>query len=192
MSNRAKIIIGILGVLLVASIAVFFFLRYQIRKSFPEASGKLSVPGLQDRVEIQRDEYGVPRINARNEHDLMFAVGYVHAQDRLWQMDMARRIGEGRMSELLGSVTLPFDKMFRIVGIRRIAEQLEQHLTPESRSRLQAYAGGINAFIETHKGKCPVEFYFTRWNCPDAELVFQPANLDTVQSTIFFTPRHCE
>ena len=164
MSNRAKLIAGVLGVLILVGIAAFFFLRYQIRKSFPETSGTLVVAGLQGRVEIQRDEYGVPRITAESEHDLMFAFGYVHAQDRLWQMDLARRIGEGRLSELIGSTTLPFDKMFRIVGIRRIAEQLEYHLTPESRRRLQSYADGVNAFIGTRKGKYPVEFDLLRYD----------------------------
>jgi len=162
--TKIKVTIGIAGVLVVTAIAGYFFVRYQLRKSFPETSGTISVAGLQQSVEITRDEFGVPRISAQNEHDVMFAFGYVHAQDRLWQMDMARRIGQGRLSELLGTVTLPFDRMFRIVGIGRIAEEVEKRITPESRSRLQAYSAGVNAFIESHKGKYPVEFDLLRYD----------------------------
>jgi len=109
-------------------------------------------------VDIARDEFGVPRIRANNEHDLMFAMGFVHAQDRLWQMDLGRRAGEGRLSELFGATTVPFDRMFRIVGIRRISEAIEKSLKPDSKNRLQWYADGINDFIRTHKGAYPVEF----------------------------------
>jgi len=164
LSKRKKIVLGVLGVLVVTLVAGVFFVRSQIRKSFPETTGTLIVPGIVQPVEIDRDQYGVPRIEAQNEHDLFFALGYVHAQDRLWQMDMTRRIGQGRLSELFGSVTLDFDRMFRIIGIRRIAEQIEQHITPASRGRLQAYADGVNAFITTHKGKYPIEFDLLRYD----------------------------
>lgn len=163
MSTRKKVILGILGVLAVTLIAGLFFVRSQIRKSFPETSGSIAVPGIVQPVEIVRDDYGVPRIEAQNEHDLFFALGYVHAQDRLWQMDITRRIGQGRLSELLGLVTLDFDRMFRIIGIRRIAEAVEHAITPASRSRLQAYADGVNAFITSHKGKYPIEFDLLRY-----------------------------
>lgn len=158
MSTRSKVIIGIAAVLFVAGVATFLFLRYQIRKSFPVTTGVVSLKGLEYTVSVVRDAYGVPRIEADSEHDLMFALGYVHAQDRLWQMDMTRRVGEGRLSEIVGFETVPFDKMFRIIGIRRIAERIEQSITPESRNRLQWYADGVNAFIESNKGKYPVEF----------------------------------
>jgi penicillin G amidase len=154
----------LLGVFVVVGIAGFLFLRYQIRKSFPRTSGRLTLSAVQEPVSVVRDEYGVPRIEANNEHDLMVALGYVHAQDRLWQMDMSRRVGEGRLSELLGSVTLPFDKMFRIVGLRRIAGEIEKSISPESRNRLQWYADGVNAFISSHTGKYPVEFDLLRYD----------------------------
>jgi penicillin amidase len=157
-SKRAKVVIGLLGVLVLTGTAVFIFLRYQIRKSFPETSGTLSVVGLHDRVEVLRDGYGVPHIEAHDEHDLIMTLGYVHAQDRLWQMDMACRISAGRLSELLGPTSLQFDRMFRVIGLKRIAEELEPTLTPESRNRLAWYADGVNEFIRTHKGKFPIEF----------------------------------
>jgi penicillin amidase len=158
LSTKAKLIIGLSTVIVVVGVAIFFFLRYQIRKSFPQTEGIVVVAGLEQPTQVIRDSYGVPRIEAASEHDLMFALGYVHAQDRLWQMDMARRVGEGRLSELFGFETLPFDRMFRVVGLRGIAERIEQNITPDSRNRLQWYADGVNAFIASHKGKYPVEF----------------------------------
>ena len=158
LSKRAKLIIGSLGLLLLALVIAVLFLRYQLRKSFPETSGTLTLEGLHAVVDVTRDEFGVPRIAARNEHDLMVALGYVHAQDRLWQMDMARRAAEGRLSELFGKRTLDFDRMFRIAGLRRISEALERQLSPASKDRLQWYADGVNAFIAGHQGKFPLEF----------------------------------
>ena len=164
MGKKSKVIVGLGGVLIVVAIAAFFFFRYQIRKSFPQMEGTVTLAGIEHSVQIVRDRYGIPRIEAENEHDLMFALGYVHAQDRLWEMDMGRRIGEGRLSELFGFVTLPFDRMFRIVGIRSISEKIEESLTSESRNRLQWYADGVNAFMNTHKGKYPVEFDMLRYD----------------------------
>ena len=164
MNKWAKIAIGLLGVLLVIGIVLYFFVRYEIRKSFPLTKGTVAVTGLAGPVEVTRDAYGVPMIEARNDHDLMFALGYVQAQDRLWQMDMTRRLGQGRLSELLGDVTVPFDRMFRIVGIRRIAVEVERHLSKESRDMLQWYSDGVNAFITSHTGKYPVEFDLLQYN----------------------------
>jgi penicillin G amidase len=158
MSRKTRIIGGTIGVLLVALIAGALFLRYQVRKSFPLTSGTIAVRGLQSPVRILRDAYGVPHIEASNEHDLMMATGFVHAQDRLWQMDMTRRAGEGRLSEIIGPATLPFDRMFRIVGIRRSAEAIVAHMAPGSLDRLRWYADGVNAFIASAKGRYPVEF----------------------------------
>lgn len=163
MSKRAKIVIGSIGILLIVLCAAVFFIRNQIRKSFPVTSGSIAVAGLADVVEVARDEFGVPHINARNEHDELFTLGFVHAQDRLWQMDMQRRVGQGRLSELFGLAAVPFDKMFRIVGIRRNAEAIERQLSPETRDRLQWYADGVNAFIAAHHGKFPVEFDLLRY-----------------------------
>lgn len=161
--SKLKIIIGLFGVLLVALLATYLFVRYQIQKSFPQTHGTFTLFGLREQVEVVRDDFGVPRIAARNEHDVMFALGYVHAQDRLWQMDMGRRIAQGRLSEIIGVRTLPFDKMFRIIGLRRIAEQVEKYVSKESRARLEAYAAGVNSFIDSHKGKYPIEFDALRY-----------------------------
>lgn len=158
MKRNIRILAGTLSVLFVALIVGAVFLRYQVRKSFPITAGRLSVAGLQRPVRVLRDAYGMPAIDAGNEHDLMFAIGFIHAQDRLWQMDMARRAAEGRLSELFGAASLPFDRMFRIVGLRRTAEAITAAMAPESMIRLQAYADGVNAFITQAKGRYPLEF----------------------------------
>jgi penicillin amidase len=162
-SKRSRIIFGLLGVSLIAVLAIVLFLRYQVRKSFPLTSGSIVLPSLQDTLHIFRDEFGAPLIQARNEHDLMFALGFVHAEDRLWQMDLSRRAGEGRLSEIFGGVTVPFDKMFRIIGIARVAREIERTATPQSLNRLQWYADGVNQFIEQYRGRYPVEFDMLRY-----------------------------
>jgi penicillin amidase len=157
-SKKKEIIIGTAVTLPVIIVAVILFLRYQLIKSFPETTGTVSAEGLSAPVQIYRDRLGVPHIFAKNDEDLMFGVGYVHAQDRLWQMELSRRAGKGRLSEAFGARTLDFDKMFRTVGIRRLAQRLEKNLHPESRRWLSAYARGVNFFIGTHKGRLPIEF----------------------------------
>ena len=158
MSKRTKVIVGTLSVLVIVGISTFFFLRYQLQKSFPQVSGTIRLAGLEKPVDIFRDEFGVPHIMATSEHDLLFGLGFVHAQDRLWQMDVTRRAGQGRLSEIFGEKTVPFDKMFRIIGIRRISENVEESISRESHQRLQWYADGVNALIAAQKGKYPIEF----------------------------------
>ncbi len=158
MSARLKIILGITGSLLVIVLVTLLILRYLVTKSFPVVEGNLHLQGLINPVTVQRDEFGVPHIFAQNEHDLFFAQGYVHAQDRLWQMDVSRRAGQGRLSEVFGSSTLRFDRLFRTVGMGKIAEKLEHNLHDESRFVLQSYSDGVNAFINSHRGKYPIEF----------------------------------
>jgi penicillin amidase len=157
--NRTSVIVlGIAGTLIVALVAAFLFFRHLVVKSFPLTSGSADAPGLSAPVDVYRDAFGVPHIIAGSHDDLMFAAGYVHAQDRLWQMDLMRRAGQGRLSELFGAKTLTTDRMFRTVGLERIASSIESQLSPESRDALDAYAAGVNAFIESHHGRYPAEF----------------------------------
>jgi penicillin amidase len=150
--------VGVFGVIIIVLLAAFFFLRYQIRKSFPQVSGEIGLPGLHQEVLVHRDSYGMPVLEAKDEHDLLMALGYVHAQDRLWQMDLGRRAGQGRLSEIFGVRTVPFDRMFRIVGIATTAARVEESLTPASKARLEAYAEGVNQYLVTRSGMYPVEF----------------------------------
>src|SRR3546814_4270834 len=90
------------------------------------------------------------RIQAANEHDLYRALGFVHAQERLWQMDFMRRTASGRLSEVMGESTLSLDRFFRTLGFRQLAEANLEHLSGETKTALQAYAEGVNARSEEH------------------------------------------
>ena len=131
---------------------------YLISKSAPETEGRLRLNGLLAPVRIYRDAYGVPHVIAESDHDAYFAVGFVHAQERLWQMELIRRAGMGRLSEILGEPALKTDKMFRTLGLWREAQALGGLLDDTTRAALTAYAAGINAFIDGHKGRWPIEF----------------------------------
>ena len=125
------------------------------RRRLAQTEGTLRLRGLRAPVEVIRDRWGVPHIYARHLHDLWFAQGFVHAQDRLWQMDFQRRLAAGRLSEVLGPATLPVDRWLRILGLRRLAEREAALLQGELRASLEAYAAGVNACIE--QGRLPVE-----------------------------------
>jgi len=122
----------------------------------PLRAGRLRHKGVDAPVEIIRDKWDVPHIYAQSVGDALFAQGFVHAQERLWQMDFNRRLVAGRLSEILGSVALPLDRWIRILGLRRATEGQESMLAPESFSLFKKYIAGINAAIE--KGPLPIEF----------------------------------
>jgi penicillin amidase len=117
------------------------------RISFPRVRGTQKLEGLSATVTIQRDKYGVPHIYARTSKDLFFAEGYVHAQDRFWQMEFCRRIGAGRLSEIFGKSQLQTDIFLRTLGIARAAQQEYEQADPELKGLLGAYAAGVNAWI---------------------------------------------
>src|SRR5262249_43804470 len=137
-------------------------LYWQVRRSWPQADGHLEVPGLQARVEVIRDGAGVPHIYAANDHDLLFAQGDVHAQDRLWSMDFDRRLASGGPSEVIGPQTVRLDRYLRTLGSRRLAEGDLKVLAPETRALLAAYCEGINAFLADRRGHYPIEYTLFR------------------------------
>ncbi len=134
-----------------------------LRRPLPKVRGEERLPGLEGEVEIIRDALGVPHIYANSLTDLYFAQGYVHAQDRLWQMELNRRVASGRLSELFGEVTLEADRFLRRIGLRRAAEQDAPLLTDETRRLLDAYLRGVNTFIERRQGRLPVEMVLLRF-----------------------------
>jgi penicillin amidase len=140
-------------VLTVGAVAWWFIYR-----PLPQMDGAASLPGLQHEVTVERDTWGVPHIHGTSVEDLAEAQGYVMAQDRLWQMDLLRRIARGQLSEILGSQTLPIDKEFRTRGFGRAAERDLALLDPESRKIMNAYGSGVNKFIEQHQNSLPLEF----------------------------------
>ncbi|HNB10734.1 MAG TPA: penicillin acylase family protein, partial [bacterium] len=152
-----RTLFGLTALLLVLTGLVLFG-YFAARKSLPQTEGQLSLRGLSAPVTVYRDEFAVPHIDASGETDLMRATGYVQAQDRLWQMDLLRRIAEGRLSERFGTKTLSVDKALRTIGFMRMATMLKDSLPPDVMALLQAYADGVNAFIEENKGNYPPEF----------------------------------
>jgi penicillin G amidase len=118
-----------------------------VRKSFPQTSGRLMVAGLKGQVEVLRDSYGVPNIYADNPEDLFQAQGYVHAQDRFFEMDFRRHVAAGRLSELFGESQVEADAYLRTLGLWRVAEQELALLAPSTRRYLDAYAAGVNAYL---------------------------------------------
>jgi penicillin G amidase len=136
----AVVLVLVLGGL--ASVAIA-----NVGKSFPETSGRLMVSGLKGQVEVLRDSYGVPHIYADNPEDLFAAQGYVHAQDRFYEMDFRRHLAGGRLSELFGASQLETDAYIRTLGWRRVAEQELALLAPSTRRYLDAYAAGVNAYL---------------------------------------------
>jgi penicillin amidase len=119
-----------------------------VRRPFPTTSGEIAVPGLEGRVTVLRDGRGIPQIYADNAQDLFRAQGFVHAQDRFFQMDFRRHVTAGRLAELIGHDGLEADRVIRTLGWRRVAEAELPLLKPQTRQYLQAYADGVNAYIE--------------------------------------------
>ncbi|WP_244102008.1 MULTISPECIES: penicillin acylase family protein [Burkholderia] len=134
------------------------------RASLPALDGTVIAggpAGVGARVEIARDPHGIPHIVAATDGDAYFALGFVHAQDRLWQLDMNRRIASGTLAEVLGARALPVDTFMRTLGVRRNAERIVRHLSPDGRFALERYAAGINFYLQTRRGALPVEYLMT-------------------------------
>ncbi|PYT86209.1 MAG: penicillin acylase family protein, partial [Acidobacteria bacterium] len=150
----------ILGFLVIFAGGVAWWLVY---RPLPQLDGSISLPGLQKEVAVDRDRWGVPHIRAASVEDLAEAQGYVMAQDRLWQMDLLRRVARGQLSEILGERTLLIDKDFRTLGFGRAADREATTLEPEAGKILAAYARGVNKFIEQHESNLPLEFSLLRY-----------------------------
>src|SRR5688572_12950177 len=127
-------------------------------RALPVIDGELRVAGLQQPVQIERDPHGIPTIKAQTQHDLMFALGFVHAQDRLWQLETHRRIGAGRLAEAFGAPALETDKFLRALGVRRAAAAQWAKATPEVRAGIEAYTAGVNAYLTQALRMRPPEF----------------------------------
>lgn len=138
--------------LLVLVLGLFAFGVYSVRNSFPQVDGTLEVDGLVSEVEVLRDDLGVPHIYASNQHDLFFAQGFIHAQDRFYQMDFWRHIGAGRLSEMFGASQVETDVFLRSLGWEDLAEEEWASLESPSRDILQSYADGVNAYLDARSG----------------------------------------
>ncbi|WP_242045662.1 MULTISPECIES: penicillin acylase family protein [unclassified Calothrix] len=147
-----KVIKNFVILLLVLVLLLLGFITYNVRQSFPVENGAIALTGLKAEVTVQRDRWGVPHIYAANSHDLFMAQGYIHAQDRFWQMDFWRHIGSGRLAEMFGSSQIATDKYLRTMGWARIAQQEITQVNAEMKGYLQAYADGVNAYLADHQG----------------------------------------
>ncbi|MGZ7106871.1 MAG: penicillin acylase family protein, partial [Candidatus Angelobacter sp.] len=190
-----RIIFWILLLVIVAGTLAFLWFYNGARSSLPQLDGTISLAGLQAPVSVIRDAHGVPHLTATKLEDLFFAQGYVTAQDRLWQMDLTRRAVGGEMAEIFPASSAPpqpvsratgavrprqtwvdYDKQQRTMRLRVIAERVTQQLPPRDRAYFEAYAKGVNTFINEHSKNLPMEFtllgYKPRpWTAADSLLV---------------------
>jgi penicillin amidase len=158
MKRLRKILKVLLIVLVVLAAGLAVAGTWLVRRAWPQTDGEASVAGLGAPVEVIRDRWGVPHIFAGNERDLFLAQGWVHAQDRFWQMEFNRRVASGQLASVLGPPLVETDRLLRTYGLRRAAERDLQLLDPETRALLQAYADGVNRWLESHRdGGLPVE-----------------------------------
>ena len=150
-----KVLLAVVAVVAVAAGALGLWLY----SSLPDLAGRVEVlAGLAAPVEITRDSHGVPRIVAASPDDAYFALGYVHAQDRLWQMEATRRLAAGRLAEVLGERALASDRFMRVMGFQRLVERQWLGLAADTRRAFEAYAAGVNGWMDGHWGALPPEF----------------------------------
>lgn len=161
-----RTLIGICAVFALLALLALDFVR-SFAYSVPSYDGMVEVSGLAEPVEIVRDRYAIPHIAAKSYEDAAFALGYAHAQDRMWQMEMSRRFVQGRLSELFGQMTLDADILMRTIGLYRAAEDAIDHLSRDTQRTLAAYADGVNAYIAGHKGRWPLEFVLAGLTPPE-------------------------
>ncbi len=145
---------------------------YLFYRAMPSYSGKVALAGLSGETRVWRDGYGIPHIFAPSMNDAARALGYIHASERLFQMEISRRTGQGRLAEILGSDLLGVDKFIRTLGFYRLAQSSLAVLSPEAQARLQAYADGVNAYLATHANALPPEFLIAG----DTPEQWRPAN----------------
>ena len=151
-SKIGRIAFVVIAALIVIAVAGAMFLTWTIQRSFPQTSGDLTMKGLGKQVTVQRDDRGIPTITAANTDDLFFSQGFVHAQDRFFEMDFRRHVTAGRVAEMFGESQVATDKFLRTLGWHRVAEQEVEALDETTRSYYDAYAAGVNAYLESRSG----------------------------------------
>jgi penicillin amidase len=165
-----------LSAIFLASVGAMAWGYFLAHSALPQLDGTVQVHGLSAPVTVTRDAHGVPTIEASNLQDLFIAQGYVTAQDRLWQMDTMRRFAAGELAEILGDDFLKHDREQRILGLRIAAKKAIEIAPEPDQARFEAYARGVNAYIESHRDRLPLEFrilrYFPQlWSAEDSSLI---------------------
>ncbi|MFJ6212588.1 penicillin acylase family protein [Streptomyces sp. NPDC092296] len=161
--RRARLIVIVLALLLVAGAATggWFGVR-TVRASYPQVTGSVRVAGLSGPVDVERDANGIPQLYADTPEDLFRAQGYVHAQDRFWEMDVRRHITSGRLSEMFGKSQVDTDSFLRTMGWSRVAQQeYDTQLSATTKKYLQAYAEGVNSWLAEHPGGSAASLEYT-------------------------------
>lgn len=173
-----RIAFGVVAGLLVIAVAAAFFVVWTIQRSFPQTSGELELDGLNAQVTVQRDDLGVPTITADSSHDLFYAEGFVHAQDRFFEMDFRRHVTSGRVAEMFGETQAPTDMFLRTLGWRDVAEQEVEAMDETTLAYYQAYADGVNAYLSTRDGaKLSLEYAVLGIQNPDYKVEqWEPAD----------------
>jgi penicillin G amidase len=152
-------VLGLAGWLLAASGLLAGGVYAYLRRSLPRLQGTIEARGLRQPVEIIRDTDGVPHIYAQSKRDVLFGLGYVHAQDRLWEMEIWRRITQGRFAELFGEIAVGGDRFLRALGLQRAAKSVWPTLPEKTQQEIEAYIAGINAVVQARRfGELPPEF----------------------------------
>jgi penicillin G amidase len=149
-----RILGGLLTLLVLVGVAACIYAW----RVLPRTEGELVLQGPRAQVRIERDANGIPTIHAASRDDAVFGLGFVHAQDRLWQLELHRRTGSGRLSEAFGEAALESDRFLRALGVRRAAAEQWKTVSPSSRAAVEAYTAGINAFIAQAMQARPPEF----------------------------------
>lgn len=170
MTTKKRNLLLALAVLIIVIIAAWIYTYILLKDSVPQRSGKIICSSLQDSVQITFDAKGIPQIWAQKEADAYFAVGYLHASDRLFQMDMTRRVAQGRLADLLGKTVFYIDLHQRTVGHSRIAKKFLDKLSVKNKARLEAYTRGVNHYVQT--ATLPFEYIllgkdFDEWSVYD-------------------------
>lgn len=171
MKSLKKILYSLLIILVIAVIASSICLMYISHRGLPEYSGTLDLNGIKEEVTVIRDEYGVPHIYAKNEEDLYTAVGYIVAQDRLWQMDLLRRVTLGRLSEIFGEEFVETDVLLRALHFSDKSAEIMASLDSSIIKACEAYCNGVNEYIEKAGKKLPLEFTLLGYEPAPFEIV---------------------
>ena len=161
LTGMKKLLLALLALLALALILVLGGLWY-IKRIKPDYTADVTSARVRSDVEVWHDSAGVPHVWAQNEEDMLFAQGYLHAQERLWQMELFRRVGEGRLSEVLGESMIDTDRFLRTLGIWNAAAANERQLDERQHKLLDAYVAGVNHWIDSNKGVLPPEFMTLR------------------------------
>ena len=187
MRRWLKVLVVVLAAIVVLALAGALWLRHALTASLPRLDGEAAIPGLEAEVTVERDALGVPTIRGASRADVARGLGFVHAQERFFQMDLLRRTGAGELAELFGPAALDADRASRVHGFRSLAHRLLNDLPAEHRRLLQAYVDGVNAGLSSLR-RPPFEYLLLRlvpepWTEEDSLLVLYAMYFELNDST---------